>query len=47
MLWHGTSNANLLSIIETGLQVSPANAFRHAGQAFGEGVYFADTFSFA
>ena len=42
MLFHGTSNANLISILESGLQVKPRNAAFHHGSAFGEGIYFAD-----
>ena len=42
MLFHGTSNANVLSILEQGLQITPANSISSNGQAFGKGIYFAD-----
>lgn len=47
MLFHGSTKANLLSIIEQGLQVSPQNGYRQHGQAWGAGIYLADDFSFA
>ena len=47
MLFHGTSKANLLSILEDGLKIKPSNAAFHNGSAFGEGIYLADRFSTA
>ena len=47
MLFHGTSKANLLSILEQGMQIKPSNAAFHHGSAFGEGIYMADDFMFA
>ncbi len=35
LLFHGTNNANVLSIIEQGLQVSASNASHHHGEAYG------------
>lgn len=40
-LWHGTKQANLLSIMKSGLRVSPPSTARIAGKMFGNGVYFA------
>jgi poly [ADP-ribose] polymerase len=40
-LWHGTKKANVLSILKSGLQVSPPSTARIAGKMFGNGVYFA------
>ncbi|GMT12326.1 hypothetical protein PFISCL1PPCAC_3623, partial [Pristionchus fissidentatus] len=42
-LFHGTKSQNLLSILHYGLKATPSNALQ-CGQAFGKGVYFADTF---
>jgi len=47
MLFHGTTKANLLSILEDGMQVKPTNAAFYNGSAFGEGIYLADSFKFA
>lgn len=47
MLFHGTSKANLLSILESGMQIKPSNASHYNGSAFGEGIYMADDFMFA
>ena len=47
MLFHGTSKANLLSILESGMQIKPQNASHHNGSAFGEGIYLADDFMMA
>ena len=47
MLFHGTSKANLLSILEQGVQIKPSNAAFHNGSAFGEGIYLADNFELA
>lgn len=41
-LWHGTKKANLLSILKTGLKVSPPSTAAIAGKAFGNGIYFSD-----
>lgn len=40
-LWHGTKKANVLSILKSGLQVSPPSTARIAGKLFGNGIYFA------
>jgi len=40
-LWHGTKKANVLSILKSGLQVSPPSTARIAGKMFGNGIYFA------
>ncbi len=37
LLWHGSRNANYLSIAQTGLEIRPAAN----GSAFGHGIYFA------
>ncbi|GMR59914.1 hypothetical protein PMAYCL1PPCAC_30109, partial [Pristionchus mayeri] len=42
-LLHGTKAENLLSILHYGLKATPSNALQ-CGQAFGSGVYFADSF---
>ena len=47
MLFHGTNNANLISILEQGLQMKPRNAAFYHGSAQGEGIYFADQFKLA
>lgn len=41
-LWHGTKKANLLSILKSGLKVSPPSTAAIAGKMFGNGVYFSD-----
>lgn len=38
-VWHGTSEANLLSILKSGLRVSPPSTAYIAGKLFGNGVY--------
>lgn len=43
LLWHGTSAANLLSILKGGLVVPPANAAHCTGRMWGNGVYFANS----
>ncbi|CAJ0946268.1 unnamed protein product, partial [Mesorhabditis belari] len=43
-LWHGTKAVNLISILKNGFHSQPSNALQ-CGQAYGKGVYFADTFS--
>ncbi|GMS81498.1 hypothetical protein PENTCL1PPCAC_3673, partial [Pristionchus entomophagus] len=42
-LLHGTKAENLLSILHYGLKATPSNSLQ-CGQAFGNGVYFADAF---
>lgn len=41
-LWHGTKKANLLSILKSGLRVSPPDTAAIAGKLFGNGIYFSD-----
>ncbi|XP_025104527.1 LOW QUALITY PROTEIN: tankyrase-like protein [Pomacea canaliculata] len=43
LLWHGTSMANVISILARGLLVAPADV-PITGHLFGEGIYFADCF---
>ncbi|CAJ0576993.1 unnamed protein product, partial [Mesorhabditis spiculigera] len=43
-LWHGTKAVNLVSILKNGFHSEPSNALR-CGQAYGKGVYFADSFA--
>jgi hypothetical protein len=38
-VWHGTSQANCLSILKSGLRVSPPSTAAIAGKMFGNGVY--------
>jgi len=38
-IWHGSSEANLLSILKTGLKVSPPSTTTLTGKMFGEGHY--------
>lgn len=40
-LWHGTSTANLLSILKSGLHVTPPSTAHITGKLFGNGIYFA------
>lgn len=40
LFWHGSRNANYLSILEKGLLIRPAGA-GYNGSAFGDGIYFA------
>ena len=42
LLWHGTSLANLISILSRGLKVEPPYNAGRTGRRFGDGVYFAD-----
>lgn len=44
LLWHGTRGENLIGILQTGFRIAPSDASR-TGSLFGEGIYFADTFS--
>jgi len=41
-LWHGTSPANVLSILKSGFMISPPSTAAIAGKNFGYGVYFAN-----
>ena len=41
-LWHGTKVANLLSILRSGLRVTPPRSAHITGKAFGNGIYFSD-----
>ncbi len=40
-LWHGTSSANVLSILKSGFMMTPPSTAHIAGKAFGNGLYFA------
>lgn len=40
-LWHGTSSANVLSILKSGYMLTPPSTAHIAGKAFGNGLYFA------
>lgn len=44
-VWHGTSEANLLSILKSGLRVSPPSTAYIAGKMFGNGIYGSQTSS--
>jgi poly [ADP-ribose] polymerase len=37
--WHGTKASNLLSILQRGLIIPPANAIQCTGRMFGNGIY--------
>lgn len=41
-VWHGTSQANVLSILKTGLRTSPPSTAAIAGKMFGNGIYGAN-----
>jgi poly [ADP-ribose] polymerase len=41
-LWHGTKIANLLSILKSGLCVTPPRSAHITGKMFGNGLYFSD-----
>lgn len=41
-VWHGTSQANVLSILKTGLRTAPPSTAAVAGKMFGNGIYGAD-----
>lgn len=41
-LWHGTKAANLLSILKSGLKVSPPSTANITGKLFGNGIYGTD-----
>jgi poly [ADP-ribose] polymerase 2/3/4 len=38
-VWHGTSQANCLSILKSGLKCSPPSTAAIAGKMFGNGIY--------
>jgi poly [ADP-ribose] polymerase 2/3/4 len=38
-VWHGTSQANCLSILKSGLKTAPPNTAAIAGKLFGNGIY--------
>lgn len=40
-LWHGTGFKNILSILKSGLNISPPSSVSIAGKNFGNGIYFA------
>lgn len=42
-LWHGTSAANILSILKSGFVIPPSNASHVCGRMFGNGVYFSNS----
>jgi poly [ADP-ribose] polymerase len=44
-VWHGTSEANLLSILKNGLKTSPPSTAYIAGKMFGNGIYGSQTAS--
>lgn len=44
-VWHGSSQANILSIAKVGLKVSPPSTAAIAGKMFGNGVYGSETSS--
>lgn len=44
-VWHGSSQANILSILKSGLSVSPPSTAAIAGKLFGNGAYFSETSS--
>ena len=41
-LWHGTKKTNILSILKSGLKISPPATANITGKLFGNGVYFSD-----
>jgi poly [ADP-ribose] polymerase len=44
-VWHGSSEANLLSILKHGLKTSPPSTAYIAGKMFGNGIYGSETAS--
>ena len=44
LLWHGTTAANIVGILQTGFRIAPPDS-NHTGSMFGRGIYFADMFS--
>lgn len=44
LLWHGTKAENMVGILQTGFRISPPESSQ-TGTLFGNGLYFADTFS--
>lgn len=43
LLWHGSRNVNIISILQKSLMIRPSNAV-HTGSMFGDGLYFSDWF---
>ena len=41
ILWHGSSAANLISIMKSGLVIQPENCYSFSGRMWGTGLYFA------
>ena len=41
-LWHGTQSGNVMSILNSGLKVSPPSTAAICGKMFGNGVYFSN-----
>lgn len=41
-LWHGTRPGNVLSILKSGLIITPVGSFQNSGRAFGNGLYLSD-----
>lgn len=41
-LWHGTPTANCLSILRSGLQISPPRSAAITGKLYGNGIYMSD-----
>ena len=46
ILCHGTKSENILGILSEGLKISPVQA-KIQGNAFGEGIYLSDSFSYS
>ena len=44
-VWHGSSEANILSILKSGIKVRPPSSAKIAGKLFGEGAYGSKTSS--
>ncbi|CAL8148360.1 unnamed protein product [Orchesella dallaii] len=44
LLWHGTSSANMISILHQGIKIAPLNS-QISGHLFGKGIYLADIFA--
>ncbi|KAI9315378.1 poly polymerase catalytic domain-containing protein [Dichotomocladium elegans] len=45
LLWHGSHIHNFLGIMKQGLRVTPSTSLQQTGSMFGQGIYFADTFT--
>lgn len=41
-LWHGTKSSGILSILKSGLKITPPSTVRTQGNNFGTGLYFSD-----